>query len=505
MSAEKCCKLKAFVLLAMLTVAEGRRVSSRVRAANGLQSAGLAQNAEGLAYAQNDDGPLLTTPNQQEQLMAFLENMKVIMEDPGLLEQSEMVAEQVKTLAAEPKMQKWHKLIMESVEKLAERSHFEIAANQLSAIMEDTAKLLVEQLGLVTTDSNGEVQDFQQRAKVFSEQMRVIMDAPGIKERWTLLGEHLDYIMKDSEMQEQAKHASEELMAIMEDREFVERVKLIGEQVEAIIEQVEAINVHLTSQPADVGPTLYSFSLAESSSKTSFVPSALKRHGHQSLSGTASGIRSKMPSIVSALSRRANGVEVSAGEVSHRSGPRVSAPTMAADGNDVVSVSPEDSLSKAVIDLGILALRLGTCALMVHHGLDKIQNVDGFSANVVAKFFGFLPGPPQFWTYSAAATQIAGAGLLAAGLASRPVAASMTGTMIAAVTFHLLNTGTEEFPFGVPKAHSYNFELAAMYVLVLSYFTVAGAGKYSVDQQVFGGELNIYKGLVNKVLGRGDQ
>merc|ERR1711934_241745 len=154
--------------------------------------------------------------------------------------------------------------------------------------------------------------------------------------------------------------------------------------------------------------------------------------------------------------------------------------------------------------LSILVLRLGTCSLMVHHGFDKIQNVDGFSANVVAKFFGFLPGPPQFWTLSAAATQVAGAGLLGLGVASRPVAASMMTTMIVAVVFHLLNTGGEAFPLGVPKAHSYNFELAAMYVLVLGYFTVSGAGKYSVDQQILGGELKIYQGLFNKVLGRGD-
>merc|ERR1711924_339281 len=50
---------------------------------------------------------------------------------------------------------------------------------------------------------------------------------------------------------------------------------------------------------------------------------------------------------------------------------------------------------------------------------------------------------------------------------------------ITAVVFHLLNTGAEDFPLGIPKAHSYNFELAAMYVFVLGYFTVAGAGKYS--------------------------
>jgi len=152
-------------------------------------------------------------------------------------------------------------------------------------------------------------------------------------------------------------------------------------------------------------------------------------------------------------------------------------------------------------DLGITALRLGTCALMVHHGIDKIQNVDGFSANVVAKFFGFLPGPPQFWTLSAAATQIVGAALLSVGVLSRPVALSMSATMVTAVIFHLLNTGGEAFPLGVPKAHSYNYELAAMYVFVLGFFTVNGAGKYSIDEQVLGGELNFYGNLIDKVRG----
>merc|ERR1740139_254563 len=80
---------------------------------------------------------------------------------------------------------------------------------------------------------------------------------------------------------------------------------------------------------------------------------------------------------------------------------------------------------------GVTTLRVCTCALMVHHGFDKIQNVDGFSANVVAKFFGFLLGDPHFWTLSAAATQIAGAGLLSVGILARPVALSMMATMAA--------------------------------------------------------------------------
>merc|ERR1719213_987307 len=75
----------------------------------------------------------------------------------------------------------------------------------------------------------------------------------------------------------------------------------------------------------------------------------------------------------------------------------------------VIEEDADPEFVQELQQLFILLLRLGTCSLMVHHGFDKIQNVDGFSANVVAKFFGFLPGPPQFWTLSAAATQIAGA------------------------------------------------------------------------------------------------
>merc|ERR1719269_200017 len=142
-------------------------------------------------------------------------------------------------------------------------------------------------------------------------------------------------------------------------------------------------------------------------------------------------------------------------------------------------------LQQGATDVTLTALRVGTCALMVHHGIDKIENVDGFSANVVAKFFGFLPGPPQFWTLSAAVTQIVGAGFLSIGLFARPVALSMLATMLTAVVF----------PLAVVKAHSYNYELAAMYVIVLGYFTANGAGPLSVDEQILGGEIAFYQKL----------
>jgi len=69
------------------------------------------------------------------------------------------------------------------------------------------------------------------------------------------------------------------------------------------------------------------------------------------------------------------------------------------------------------------------------------------------------------------------------------------------VAFHLLNTGPEGFPWAIVKQHSYNYELAAMYVLVLGFFTVNGAGPWSVDEQVLGGEIEFYKGNLDKILG----
>ena len=103
---------------------------------------------------------------------------------------------------------------------------------------------------------------------------------------------------------------------------------------------------------------------------------------------------------------------------------------------------PFAEAAQLATDLSITALRVGTFVLMVHHGIDKLevcvchapiaalahrlpcsftcdhpttnmrtQHIDGFTANVVVKFFGFLPGEPSFWTYSAAGASLAaGAG-----------------------------------------------------------------------------------------------
>jgi len=136
-----------------------------------------------------------------------------------------------------------------------------------------------------------------------------------------------------------------------------------------------------------------------------------------------------------------------------------------------------------VNDLGVLAMRVGAAALTPHHGLDKLGNAAGFSEFVVAKHLAFLPFP-LFWTYCAIGAQILAPFGLALGVKnfnlSRLCSASLFGCMFMAVWFHIDEKGWEGFPLGVVEAHSYGYELAAMYALVFAYFTLAGPGKLAL-------------------------
>lgn len=133
-------------------------------------------------------------------------------------------------------------------------------------------------------------------------------------------------------------------------------------------------------------------------------------------------------------------------------------------------------------ELGILALRLATCSLMVHHGLEKLADPEGFSTFVVAKYLSFLPAP-LFLTYCAAATQIICPPILALGLPkglSRLSALGLCCTMTFAMVFHLNAGGLEGFPLGVVPDHNYQYEAAMMLLASCLYFLLAGPGKISV-------------------------
>lgn len=113
-------------------------------------------------------------------------------------------------------------------------------------------------------------------------------------------------------------------------------------------------------------------------------------------------------------------------------------------------------------------LRIGASLLMIHNGLDKLADVQGFATGVVATIG--LPYP-VFFTYCAAYTELFGSILLALGLFTRVNAAFLLLTMFVAVYFHLKADG-----FKIPP-----LETASLYGTIFLFFCVNGGGAFSLD------------------------
>ena len=133
-------------------------------------------------------------------------------------------------------------------------------------------------------------------------------------------------------------------------------------------------------------------------------------------------------------------------------------------------------------DLGMLLLRVISASLIVHHGIDKLQHVEGFSTNVIAGYFPFLPGPPEFWTYLSAGFEVVGTFCFVVGLFVRHAAGLLAGTMVVATAFQLMSQGFQNYPFGLPPSGpAYTFEPALAFLAVNTHILFAGPGKFAVQ------------------------
>ena len=115
-----------------------------------------------------------------------------------------------------------------------------------------------------------------------------------------------------------------------------------------------------------------------------------------------------------------------------------------------------------------LVARVLAGLLMIHNGLDKLADVQGFADNVVT-FIG-LPYP-VFFTYCAAYIEIVAAVLLSVGLLTRLSALSLFLTMLVAIYFHLKGDGLQIAPL----------ETASLYGLFYLLFLLNGGGNFSLD------------------------
>ena len=115
-----------------------------------------------------------------------------------------------------------------------------------------------------------------------------------------------------------------------------------------------------------------------------------------------------------------------------------------------------------------LVVRVIVGLLMIHNGLNKLADVQGFADNVVT-FIGFPY--PVFFTYFSAYVEIAGAVLLSLGFLTRLSTLFLLLTMLVAIYFHLKANGLQVSPL----------ETASLYASVFLLFLVNGAGIFSLD------------------------
>ena len=131
-------------------------------------------------------------------------------------------------------------------------------------------------------------------------------------------------------------------------------------------------------------------------------------------------------------------------------------------------------------DLAILLLRVFTGALLIHHGFEKLNDINNFADAFVRPLH--LPFPITL-SYLAAASEIVGSWSLIIGLGPRLGAFAILGTMSVAIYHALVTSG-----FNI-----YLLELLALYFSSAISIILLGPGKLSADyliNEIFINKLN---------------
>ena len=133
-------------------------------------------------------------------------------------------------------------------------------------------------------------------------------------------------------------------------------------------------------------------------------------------------------------------------------------------------------------DLAILLLRVFTGTLLIHHGFEKLNDINNFADAFVRPLH--LPFPVAL-SYVAAASEIFGSWSLIIGFGTRLGATSILGTMSVAIYHALLTSG-----FNI-----YLLELLALYFALAISIILLGPGRFSADyllKEVFINKLENY-------------
>ena len=122
-------------------------------------------------------------------------------------------------------------------------------------------------------------------------------------------------------------------------------------------------------------------------------------------------------------------------------------------------------------DTALLILRVITGTVLIHHGFEKLANIENFADAFVRPLH--LPFP-IFLSYLAAFSEIGGSWLLILGLATRFGALAIVGTISVAIYHALVTSGFNIFLL----------ELLLLYFASASSIALIGPGDFSIDEVI---------------------
>jgi len=134
----------------------------------------------------------------------------------------------------------------------------------------------------------------------------------------------------------------------------------------------------------------------------------------------------------------------------------------------VLSTILTKSFSK---DTALLILRVITGTVLIHHGFEKLANIENFADAFVRPLH--LPFP-IFLSYIAAFSEIGGSWLLILGLATRFGALAIVGTISVAIYHALVTAGFNIFLL----------ELLLLYFASATSIALTGPGDFSIDEVI---------------------
>jgi putative oxidoreductase len=121
--------------------------------------------------------------------------------------------------------------------------------------------------------------------------------------------------------------------------------------------------------------------------------------------------------------------------------------------------------------LGFLLLRLSIGIMLIHHGYEKLENIENFADAFVRPLHLLFP---VFFSYVAAFSEIMGSWLIIFGLATRLGALAILGTASFGIYHALVTTG-----FNI-----YLLELLVLYWGGAVCVVLNGGGKFSIDHLI---------------------